>query len=425
MDPALKQSPKKPTPTKTTPIKASPAKHAAEEWWGGWSGSWSWHEPSSWYGWDWATESWCQQDWGGSWASSPAKQSRSPKNSKTPKKFSPKPAPAAEQSQLDAAAEQSQQARAMLQRPLTSIMETMQVDEQAKDVEKELEEIMDDVLQKGVSDDKLALRSMDSASTLALGSGLSSDTLGESSQPAPATPALSRRSSGECSEATLQQYLDEVYADSHRGRSPRERGLCKLEEEVDGPMESKQRITAGQPTASNPEVTASQPMASNPEVTSGQPVASNPQVTSGQPVKVTGTIPETTDQPVHSKQQGNQPAQVPGTILETADQPMHSKQQGNQPAQVPSTMVETADQPMHSKQQGNQPAQVPSTMAETADQPVHSKQQESTDSSWRCDKYGHELKPTALYARFYRSGRSHALSIECMAVPFKTIKAGA
>ena len=414
MDPALKQSPKKPTPTKTTPIKASPVKHAAEEWWGGWSGSWSWHEPTSWYGWGWGTESWSQQDWGGSWAGSPAKQSRSPKKSKTPKKFSPKPAPAAEQSQLDAAAEQSQQARAMLQRPLTSIMETMQVDEQAEDVEKELDEIMDDVLQKGVSDDKLALRSMDSASTLALGSGLSSDTLGESSQPAPATPALSTRSS-ECSSATLQRYLDEAYADSHRGRSPRERGLCKLEEEVDGAMESKRHMTAGQP------------MASNPEITSGQPVASNPQVTSGQPAQVPGTIPETTDQPVHSKQQGNQPAQVPSTMAETADQPMHSKQQGNQPAQVASTMAETADQPMHSKQQGNQPAQVPSTMAETADQPVHSKQQESTDSSWRCDKYGNELKPTALYARFYRSGRSHALSIECMvmAVPFKTIKAGA
>ena len=371
-----------PTPTTTARDDTSPVKHA-EEWWGGWSEQWSWHEPASWdgWGWGWGSERWSQQDWGGSWGSmqgSP-KQSRSPKKPKTPKKSSPKPAP-------HDAMEQSEQARAMLQRPLTSILENTQVDQQAADVQDELEKIMDD------SSDELALRSMDSASTLALGSGLSSDTLDDSTQPVPATPALSSRSS-DCSETRLQQYLDEAYADSHRGRSPKERGLCKLEEEADEPPPkieptalSTQPLESKVSMASKPEITTDQLPASNPEVTTHQLPASNPEVTTRQHVQITGTIPETADQPLHSKQQENLQAIQQGTMPETTDQPVHSKQQEN----------------LEAIQQG--------TMPGTTDQPVHSKQQENMEASWRCDKYGNESKPAALYARFYRSGRSHALS---------------
>ena len=136
MSPSPAQQRKSPN----TKLQASPrGPDSSAEWWGSgwWAGGWGgWNAPVAWEGWSWnsASEGWAEEDW----------------------------------------ANESQQVRKMLQRPLTSVLEMQALDDAAVDIERELEQKIDDMNAAESKDDRF--KSQDSQATLVLGQLTSSES---------------------------------------------------------------------------------------------------------------------------------------------------------------------------------------------------------------------------------------------------------
>ena len=373
MSPSPAQQRKSPN----TKLQASPWKlDSSAEWQesGWWAGGWGgWNAPVAWEGWSWnsATEGWAQEDW----------------------------------------ANESQQVRKMLQRPLTSVLEMQAVDDAAADIERELEQRIDAMNAAESTDDRF--KSQDSQATLVLGQLTSSESLDDGagdSQDAP--EKLQRRSSTDsqlskgssCSAShQLQDYLDTIYENSHRrpSRSPRERDLPS--EVVKEEVEPRPAEQLPMPTlATNPRMP---PINELPMPT----LAMSPSLPL--PPAVTGQLQDPTE--------AAKPAeQLPMPTLDTNPKPtdqqavtgqLQDPTEAAKPAeQLPMPTLDMNPKPTDQQAVTGQPL-VKEEMAGAAhpsDLEECPPARDEDQSYWRKDKYGRDLKPAALYARFYRSGRS-------------------
>ena len=293
-------------------------------------------------------------------------------------------------------ANESQQVRKMLQRPLTSVLEMQALDDAAADVERELEQKIDELNAREVKDDRF--KSQDSQATLVLGQLTSSESLDDDAGHPRNTPEkLQRRKSSDSqlsressySASQVQDYLDSVYEHSHRrpSRSPRERGLPSelVKEEVAEQLPMPTLATNPQmpPTEQLPMPT----LATNPPMPPAT-TASDQQAVTG-PTLALSTMPPAT---TASDQQAV-------TALAFSTMPPATTASDQQAVTMPASDQQAVtgqplDEPVKEEMEGN------------ANPDLECPPARDEDQSWRKDKWGRDLKPAALYARFYRSGRS-------------------
>ncbi|CAE6972737.1 unnamed protein product [Symbiodinium sp. CCMP2592] len=347
----------------------TPTEKKCDEWWGdeSWHSAWdahgwdSWYRrtPSSWDGWGWGSGSWSAGDWQASsvqWGRRGAVE------------------------EIKAEEESQPDLETLLERAYESYGESDSGSEKEKG--------------------SRSLRSLDSATTLALGS-LSRESLEE-------PPIEKGIETEEYIAKTVQEDTpsqrpeDEpstgVPEDKPSTGVPEDKPSTGVPEDKPSTGVPEHKPSTGAPEHKPSTVPEDKPSTGVPEDKPSTGVPEDKPST-GVPEDKPSTVPEDKPSTVPQDKPSTVPEDKPSTVSE--DKPgtevPEDKPSTKLPEQKPSTSV-----PQDKQQSGADTAaggQAPPPVQE-ANQLVP-----NTDDSWRRDKYGVILSPPALYARFYRSGR--------------------
>ena len=433
-------------------------------WWGGsWWGGRYWQAECWGSGWDWDSRT-CTDSAG--------RGSNEQPNPRSPQKCSPKPSPKKPTSKSPQKALETEattaEVRAMLQRPLTSLEEFERIEAEAQEFEKQFE--MDMAVDLEICKQEQHAAKNEQADAKNEGQGATAPTTPASPElrsldtqttlPWTASPRPQSSELGDSQPMDVEAYQEtqkpQQIPAQDQASAPAVPKPVEANKETQKPQQIPAQDLASAPAVPKPQANedtqklqqipaqdlASAPAVPKPQANEdtqklqqipAQDLASAPAVPkpvednhTQKPQQVLASAPA-----VPKPVEANQDTQKPQQILASATavpKPVEANQDTQKPQQILAS-APAVPKPVESEQDTQKPQQIPAQDLTSAHQhaaaAAAAKQEQTAgplqaidkrpEEKWRRDKFGHLLKPAALYSRFYRNVRSipEAYSVGC------------